>query len=170
MTLSQIIAILELTPGTLRGLMLHATEEDFTWQPSPQRWSFAMVLAHLAEVEKQGFMDGFRAIEAAAGAFLPAYDQLALFRTGKKFDAQREYDSFARQRASTLAWLRARPEGIGSRTGRHETFGLLSFDQLLHEFAFHDLGHIRQIMELYRTHALYPHMSAAFQEYYQVNP
>ncbi len=29
------------------------------------------------------------------------------------------------------------------------------FAQLLNEFAFHDLGHIRQVMELYRSHVFY---------------
>jgi hypothetical protein len=31
--------------------------------------------------------------------------------------------------------------------------------QLLNEFAFHD-GHIRQVLELYRSHVLYPEMGA----------
>ncbi len=40
----------------------------------------------------------------------------------------------------------------------------------MHEFTFHDLGHIRQIMELYRSHALYSHMGSAFQAYYRISP
>jgi hypothetical protein len=47
---------------------------------------------------------------------------------------------------------------VGARTGRHEELGILSCSQLLNEFAFHDLGHIRQVAELYRSHAFYPKM------------
>ncbi len=163
-------AVLEQTPGVLGGLLANATGDDLAWQPSPDRWSIAMVLAHLADVEEKGFLSRFRAIASEDQPFLPAYDQLAQFRSGGHFDARRELDSFTRQRERSLAWLTSQPSTVRDRTGRHEKFGVLSFDQLLHEFAFHDLGHIRQIIELYRSHALYPHMGAAFQAYYAINP
>jgi len=41
--------------------------------------------------------------------------------------------------------------------------------QLVNEYAFHDLGHIRQIMELYRAHVFYPEMGA-YQGYYKISP
>ena len=68
-----------------------------------------------------------------------------------------------------MTWLKSLPASIGERQGRHEQLGLLSFWQLLNEFAFHDLGHIRQIIELYRSHAFYPKMGV-FQSYYKINP
>ena len=100
---------------------------------------------------------------------LPAYDQLALFRSATKFAGMAELDNFERQRRETLAWLTSLPPSVGPRTGRHEELGPLTFDQLLHEFAFHDLGHIRQIIELYRSHAFFPKMGV-FQSYYKINP
>jgi hypothetical protein len=39
----------------------------------------------------------------------------------------------------------------------------------LNESAFHDLGHIRQVMELYRSHVFYPEMGA-YRGYYKINP
>jgi hypothetical protein len=69
-----------------------------------------------------------------------------------------------------LEWLKSIPlEASQGRTGRHEQLGSITFEQLLNEFAFHDLGHIRQIMELYRSHAFYPNMGN-FQSYYRINP
>jgi len=161
--------VLEQTPGTLRALLSDATADDFDWQPSRERWSISMVLAHLADVEVKGFVSRFRAIAAEEDPVLPAYDQLALFRAATKFDAMAELDKFERQRVETLAWLASLPPSVGQRTGRHEELGPLTFDQLLHEFAFHDLGHIRQIMELYRSHAFFPKMGV-FQSYYKINP
>jgi hypothetical protein len=161
--------ILEQTPGILRALLTMATKDDLDWQPSAERWSISMVLAHLADVELKGFVSRFAAIADRDDPFLPAYDQLLLFRAGRKFDGLAELSNFERQRDRTLGWLTSLPASMGSRTGRHEELGVLTFDQLLHEFAFHDLGHIRQVIELYRSHALYPRMGV-FQSYYKISP
>lgn len=161
--------ILEQTPGMLRTLLAPATPEDLHWQPSPERWSISMVLAHLAEVEVKAFRTRFSAMAAGDNAFLPAYDQLALFRSRAQFDALAELDSFERRRGETLAWLKALPASVTSRTGRHQELGPLTFGELLNEFAFHDLGHIRQVIELFRSHAFYPKMGV-FQEYYKISP
>lgn len=161
--------VLEQTPGTLRGLLSNATAEELDWQPSRERWSISMVLAHLADVEVKGFVGRFRAIAAEENPVLPAYDQLALFRSVTRFAAMAELDKFERQRRETLAWLASLPPSVCQRMGRHEELGTITFDQLLHEFAFHDLGHIRQIMELYRSHAFFPKMGV-FQSYYKINP
>ncbi len=161
--------VLEQTSSTLRALLAQATNEDLDWQPARERWSISMVLAHLADVEVKGFVSRFRAIAAEENPVLPAYDQLALFRSVTKFDGMAELDKFERQRRETLAWLASLPPSVGLRIGRHEELGTLTFDQLLHEFAFHDLGHIRQVMELYRSHAFFPKMGV-FRSYYKINP
>jgi hypothetical protein len=161
--------ILEQTPGALRSLLINATKDDLDWQPSHDRWSISMVLAHLADVEVKGFVSRFHAIATEENPFLPAYDQLALFQSVTDFDGLAELDEFERRRRETLAWLKSLPPTVGPRTGRHEQLGSLTFDQLLNEFAFHDLGHIRQVIELYRSHAFYPNMGA-FRDYYKIHP
>lgn len=164
-----LLHILAQTPRTLRDLLASATDDDLAWQPRPDRWSINMVLAHLADVEERGFMSRFRAIAAEDDPLLPAYDQLSLFRQGARFDGRTQLVRFQALRENTLEWLRGLPASVTSRTGRHEKLGSLTFGQLLNEFVFHDLGHIRQIMELYRSRALYPHMGV-FQSYYKINP
>jgi hypothetical protein len=161
--------ILEQTPNTLRSLLANAAKDDLDWQPSPDRWSISMVLAHLAEVEPNGFVSRFRAIAEQDNPHLPVYDQLVLFRFGRKFDGRAELKTFEQERKDTLRWLKTLPGSVGTRTGMHEELGVISFAELLHEFAFHDLGHIRQIIELYRSHAFYPNMGG-FRSYYKINP
>jgi DinB superfamily len=161
--------ILRQTPGILRSLLANATSEDLDWRPSPDRWSISMVLAHLASVEPNGFVSRFRAIVEQDNPFLPSYDQLDQFRSGKKFVGLAELSTFEHERRDTLAWLDSLPEAVGDRTGRHEELGVVSFIQLLNEFAFHDLGHIRQVIELYRSHSFYPNMGV-FQSYYKISP
>lgn len=163
------VAILEQTPGILSSMLVTATGEQMDWQPSPDRWSISMVLAHLADVETHGFMQRFRAMVTEEAPFLPSYDQLALFATGKRFDGREQLELFRERRRSTLQWLAALPESAADRSGQHEELGVIRVGELLHEFAFHDLGHIRQIAELYRSHAHYPHMGG-FQKYYKIKP
>ena len=163
------LRVLQQTPGILRSLLSLATAEQLDWQPSSERWSISMVLAHLAHVEVHGFFSRFKAMLGSHNPLLPAYDQLALFRSRTQFDAYAEMACFEEARTRTLALLRAMPGGAGERSGMHEELGSLTVAQLLNEFAFHDLGHIRQVMELYRSRVFYPEMGV-YQSFYKINP
>jgi hypothetical protein len=161
--------VLEQTPGVLRSLLGSATEEDLNWQPAPDRWSITMVLAHLHDMEGAGFRSRFQAILESDKPFLPSYDQLGLFRNGASFDGLAELAAFEHQRRITLDWLKKLPSEAAGRTGRHQQLGEISVAELLNEFAFHDLGHIRQVAEVYRSHAFYPRMGG-FRSYYEIHP
>jgi hypothetical protein len=163
------IQILEGTPGLLRNLLAPATREQLDWRPSAERWSISMVLAHLADVEMSGFRSRFEAMIGHDQPLLPRYDQLALFRSSAGFDPYAEMARFEERRVRTIALLKTLPDGAGERGGRHEEFGTITVAQLLNEFAFHDLGHIRQMMELYRSHVFYPEMGP-YQGFYKINP
>jgi hypothetical protein len=161
--------VLEQTPGVLRSLLDGASDEDLNWRPADDRWSIAMVLAHLHDVEDAGFRSRFHAMLESDRPFLPSYDQLALFRINTKSDALAELAAFERERKITLGWLKKLPPEAAARTGRHQELGEISVAELLNEFAFHDLGHIRQIAEVYRSHAFYRRMGG-FRNYYQIHP
>ncbi len=163
------MSILEQTPTVLSNLLTNATRDALDWRPSPDRWSISMVLAHLADVEVHGFTSRFTAIASQDDPLLPVYDQMALFQEEKRFDGRAELAAFEHMRRETLAWLNQLPSSVEMRTGRHEQLGVISFGQLLHELAFHDLGHIRQVIELYRSCIFYPNMGV-FQSYYKINP
>jgi len=151
------LRILRQTPTLLRDLLSPVAPEQLDWRPAAGRWSIGMVLAHLADVEIHGFRSRFEAMLGQDQPLLAAYDQLALFRSGAQFDARAEMAKFGEERGVTLTLLSAMPDGAGDRSGRHA------------EFAFHDLGHTRQIMEIYRSRVFYPEMGA-YQSYYKINP
>jgi len=167
--LDRCLQILGQTPGTLRNLLALATREQLDWRPSAERWSIGMVLAHLAHVEVSGFRSRFEAMLGWDRPLLPGYDQWALFLFGIQFDPYAEMARFEEARGETLALLEGMPDGAGERAGRHEELGTITVAQLLNEFAFHDLGHIRQVMELYRACVFYPEMGV-YQGYYKINP
>ena len=162
-------SVLTQTPGILSGLLAAATREQMDWKPAPDRWSITMVLAHLADVEVEGFRNRFRAMIEQEAPLLPDYDQLALFRSGVAFDAPQQLAAFVARREETLVLLKGLPEQALERSGRHEELGTITVGHLLNEFALHDLGHIRQVAELYRARAFYPNIGP-FQRYYTMHP
>jgi hypothetical protein len=50
-----------------------------------------------------------------------------------------------------LELLRGLPAEAGDRKARHLAAGEITLSQMLHEWALHDLGHVRQVAELVRA-------------------
>jgi len=72
--------------------------------------------------------------------------------------AEDSFDHFEEQRETNLEFLRTLPPSAGERRARHPEAGEITLQQMLHEWAMHDLGHIRQIAELVRARK---HLKAA---------
>jgi hypothetical protein len=102
---------------------------------------------------------------------LPSYDQTAADAAGtyRKGTAREHLKTFCHERDRTLSVLRYLPPEAADRAGQHSELGRITLDNLLNEWAWHDLGHIRQIAEVYRARAFYPKMGP-FQRYYTPKP
>jgi hypothetical protein len=142
---------LEATPDILRGLMASIDEADARWKPAPDRFSIAEVLAHLSHSEGHCYrlrLDRF--IEEDLPELEPddAQMHLDLYRDADPEDA---FDHFEEQRENNVDYLRDLPAEAGDRKALHKTAGEITLNQMLHEWALHDLGHIRQVAELVRA-------------------
>ena len=143
--------MLEATPGILRGLMSELSDEDARWKPAPDRFSVAEVLAHLAHSE--GHCYRLR-IDRFMSESLPEFEPdeasmyLDLYRDADPEDA---FDHFEEEREANLEYLRGLSADAGERLALHKEHGRISVAQMLHEWALHDLGHIRQVAELVRA-------------------
>jgi len=73
---------------------------------------------------------------------------LELYRDADPEDA---FDHFEEQRENNVDHLRELPAEAGNRKALHKTAGEITLNQMLHEWALHDLGHIRQVAELVRA-------------------
>lgn len=164
------LAVLEQTPIVIEKILVAATREQMHWKPAADRWSIGEVLAHLVEVEKL-FRDRGRRMMEQKDPVIEPYDQNVAFAAGNYShkDAVDTLRLFCHERDQSVTWLRYLPESVRARTGRHAEIGSLTFGQMMNEWAFHDLGHIRQITELYRSRAFWPKLGAA-QRYYSVHP
>src|SRR5947209_12685765 len=149
------LGLLEETPGIIRGLMRELSHEDAAWKPAPDRFSVAEVLAHLSHSEGHCYrMRVDRFLNEEMPEFEPddAQMYLDLYREA---DAEDSFDHFEEQRDTNMDFLRTLPRAAGERRAMHKEAGEITLQQMLHEWAMHDLGHIRQIAELVRaTHAL----------------
>lgn len=143
--------MLEATPAILRGLMCEVHDEDARWKPAPDRFSIAEVLAHLSHSEGHCYrtrLDRFLAEDLPEFESDDAQMHLHLYHDADPEDA---FDHFEEQRETNVEYLRSLPPGAGDRRARHREAGDITLSQMLHEWALHDLGHIRQIAELVRA-------------------
>lgn len=165
------LAILEQTPIILEKLIAQAADEQLRWKPSADRWSASEVLAHLADVEPTGFRTRIQQMLESDNPRLEPYDQNAMYAAGK-YSAGKPRENlkaFCHERDRSLSFLRYVPASAISRRGQHGDAGPITIGHLMNEWAFHDLGHIRQIAELYRSCAFFPLMGP-FQRYYTIKP
>jgi hypothetical protein len=165
------LAQLQSTPEILRLVLDGLAEEEANWKPSPERWSIAEVMEHLSHVEGHGFRARIDQMVEADEPDIKEYDQEAFSAAGQ-YSGRGMEDSLAHweeQRETNTEYLRTLNPSVLTRRGRHERFGVITVADLMNEWAFHDLGHVRQIIELLRSHRYYPKLGA-FQTIYQVHP
>ena len=143
--------LLAATPEILRGLMSEVSDEDARWKPAPDRFSIAEVLAHLSHSEGHCYrmrVDRFLAEERPEFEPDDAQLYLDLYRGA---DPEVEFDRFGEQREANVEFLRSLSAGMAGRVATHREVGEITLAQMLHEWALHDLGHIRQVAELVRA-------------------
>jgi hypothetical protein len=155
---------LEQTPAALRSLIASCSAGEMEWKPAADRWSIAQVLAHLADTEENCF--GPR-VPLFTGEILPAI--VGFEPRTIDAPASESLGRFLRARKHNLALLQCVPGAAAAARARHESVGVYTFAHQLNEWAFHDLGHLRQAAELVRAVKYWPGMGP-YQAYYTINP
>jgi hypothetical protein len=131
--------------------MSEISDEDARWKPASDRFSIAEVLAHLSHSEGHCYrmrVDRFLAEEMPEFEPDDAQMHLELYKNG---DPDEDFAHFEEQRETNIELLRGLAADAGSRKAKHRTAGEITLSQMLHEWAMHDLGHVRQIAELVRA-------------------
>jgi DinB superfamily len=162
---------LEATPEILRLLMEGLAEEDTQWKPAANRFSIAEALEHLSHVEGHCFRARVERMVKEDNPAIDPYDPDVYFAEGQYSGrgAEDSFDHFEEQREMNLEYLRELPASAADRIGTHAKLGVITVGHLMNEWAFHDIGHIKQIGEIIRALKYYPGMGA-FQSQYKVNP
>ena len=161
------ISLLEKTPPILEMLLRDVPSEVLQWKPAAERWSIAEVLAHMVVIE-QLYGERARRIVMEDVPVLTKYVAPSAEEVSRK-PAGEYLEKFAAMRRAHIFFFHTVPAAAAPRTGRHPEMGLVTVSEMLHELANHDLGHLRQIAEIYRACAFYPH-AGPFQRYSQPKP
>jgi hypothetical protein len=143
--------MLDATPDLLRGLMSDLSHEDASWKPAPDRFSVAEVLAHLSHSEGHCYrmrLDRFLTEERPEFEPDDAQMYLELYRDADPEDA---FDHFEEQRENNVEFLRTLEASDGERKALHKSAGEITLNNMLHEWALHDLGHVKQVAEIVRA-------------------
>jgi hypothetical protein len=157
--LKQVLEILATTPEKLKREISTMSRREMQTRAAPNKWSVQEVLAHLADVEELGMRSRVTAMVEQENPTLPSFDQEARAAEMEynRLDPRRSLASLTRQRRANVKWLRKLRPAQLKRKGVHQTVGEISAEELITEWAFHDLGHLKQILEIKR-YALYPQM------------
>lgn len=143
--------LLDGTPAILRGLMAEISEEDARWKPAADRFSIAEVLSHLSHSEGHCYR---ARVDRFLGEEMPEFepdDAQMYLEVYENADPEEDFGRFEDQRKANIELLRGLPAEAGNRRAMHRAAGEITLSQMLHEWALHDLGHIRQIAELVRA-------------------
>ena len=155
--LKDVLVILASTPGKLKQELSSMSLKEMKTRPAANKWSVQEVLAHLADVEEIGMRSRVAAMIEAQHPLLPSFDQE---KRGEEMKYNRKHPlkslaSLARQREANVKWLRTLKPAQLKRRGTHQKVGEIAVEELVTEWAFHDLGHLKQILEIKR-YALFP--------------
>jgi len=169
-SLQSSLSLLEKTPVLLETLLRDLPQELLHWKPAPDRWSIAEVLGHMADIE-QIYADRTRRMVTEETPALPKFDPTTTVVTGDytRGHAEENFAVFIKARRATAVLLRSIPPDSAERAATHSELGSITLGQMLNEWASHDLGHLRQIAELYRARAFHPY-SGPFQKYSHPKP
>ncbi len=145
------LGLLEATPAILRGLMSEISEEVARWKPAEDRFSIAEVLSHLSHSEWHCYRARVDRLLSEEMPELEPDDAQMHLEVYKNADPEEAFGHFEDQRDMNVELLRGLPAAAGERKALHRAAGEITLSQMLHEWALHDLGHIRQIAELVRA-------------------
>lgn len=139
------IAVQTETPASLARLIASVPQEKVNRTPATGKWSFAAIVAHLAEAEI-ALSWRYRQIAEKEGAALAGYDQNLWYQLGE-YDSRDSQESLAQFRllreANLRMFARLTPDDW-RRSGMHAERGRLTMKDLVAQAAGHDLSHLRQ--------------------------
>jgi uncharacterized damage-inducible protein DinB len=134
------------TAPKLKKLIHRLTPKQLKWQPAPDKWSVAQILAHLADVEIVASWR-LRSIIGQDGIAVQPFDQDAwasVFQYQKR-DANRSLEIFRALRENNLTMLKEIPREAWNNHGMHSERGKETIAHLSRLFAGHDTNHVVQV-------------------------
>ena len=147
-----VFAIVGGTPAMLRTLLAQLPP-DARDAELDDGWSARHCLAHVLDTEDV-IVGRMRRIVQEERPFIRSIDAAARLIEGGYLARTTEslLDEFALRRAEDIAWLRALPPEALDRVGDHDEAGEISVADIAHQWAYHDLMHLKQAESIIQLH------------------
>ena len=140
-----VFSILETTPGLLR-LLFGSLPAGNVEAAVDDGWSPKHALAHVLDTEEV-IAGRIRRIVEEESPFIRSIDPQARLRDGDYLarDVESLLSELERRRTEDVAWLRTLTAAQLARMGDHDEAGEVSAADHAHQWAYHDLMHLKQI-------------------------
>jgi hypothetical protein len=148
------------TPRTLRAL-LGGLPAEVLAEPNDEGWSLKDIVAHLVDVEDIAFVERISRMLAEQHPYIAAIDPPARLAAGGYATRSLEdlLDELERRRAADVSWLHGLDSEQLARGGLHQEVGEIFVLDIAHQWAAHDLAHLRQLALMLHEY-LAPRMGA----------
>ncbi len=140
--LETVKAVLSTTPIHWSSMTENLPEDILIRNPKPNEWSAMDCLCHLLDTERWIFPIRVKAL--LDGENFVGFDPDKQGTHYTTQDPKRLSEDFAQLRKSSLNELDKVTLNDLSRTARHSELGIVTLEELLHEWAAHDLMHTVQ--------------------------
>jgi|SRR5208282_1373941 hypothetical protein len=143
----EVAQLLQNTTTVLRQLVTALPNHVVVLHPGSGKWCIKEVIGHLTEEDKRDFVGRIRMMLDEPEPSLKVSDQEEVARARRDCEKNLHdlLDEFNTVRSSSVAFvMRLRATEL-DRGGVHPKIGHICIRELLHEWIYHDLNHIRQI-------------------------
>ncbi|MEM7476268.1 MAG: DinB family protein [Planctomycetota bacterium] len=147
MDMSFAIASLARFPAVLLSVTHDLPSATWLYKPDSETWSILEIVCHLRDEEVEDFRYRVRSTLEDPSKPWPPIDppQAAIDRKYQEDDPQAAIESFMKERAESLRWLKTLENPEWTICHEHSKVGPVPASRLLGSWAAHDLLHLRQI-------------------------
>lgn len=140
-------------PNELADLLGDIDEEILRWRPIPTKWSIKEIMCHLRDMERLAYLARYQRIIAEYNPYLELVDQNRLAEESDYINqnAADALTEFKKMRTETVRTLGRVSAEDWSRSGVHQTDGLLTIEQLVNrQINGNDINHLNQMKDIIR--------------------
>jgi hypothetical protein len=147
LTLQEVAEQLRRMPVVLRELISALPHRAVAYHPGPRKWCIKEVMGHLTEEDKRDFVGRIEAMlhESEPRLKLNDQDEVARERHDCDKNIDELLDEFTTIRTASIGFVKQLSAADLERRGIHPKIGFIRIRELLHEWVYHDLNHLRQI-------------------------
>ena len=148
LTTEEIAALLRATAESMRSELTGLADDVASWRPAAGEWCIKECVGHMIETEEHGFAGRIRRILAQPGCLETHWDpaQVVRDRGDERRPLAELVEAFSEMRSNGIALVEGLMNTDLVKSCTHEKVGVLSVEDLLHEWVPHDRNHYRQIL------------------------